>query len=154
MTRRIPRALTRSPIPVFRAGFGFLFGRRLMMLEHVGRSSGLRRYVVLEVLERDAHVLVIVSGYGRGSQWYRNVLAHPEVRVWTGRLRGGRATAEPVPADQVPARLEHYRDRHRRAARALGRTLNLPDLTGDGPVRADVGERLPLVRIELDRSID
>ncbi|MGW7680792.1 nitroreductase family deazaflavin-dependent oxidoreductase [Kribbella sp. NPDC054772] len=149
MTRRIPRGLARSPIPVFRAGFGFVFGRRLMMLEHVGRSSGLRRYVVLEVLERDAHGLVIVSGYGRDSQWYRNVLAHPGVRVWTGFRRGAQATGEPVPADEVPVRLERYREHHRRAAKALGRTLELPDLAGDGPVPADVGSRLPLVRIEF-----
>ena len=50
------------------------------MFEHLGRTSGLRRYVVLEVLEHDARGFVIVSGYSRGTQWFRNVLAHPEVR--------------------------------------------------------------------------
>ncbi|HZX07899.1 nitroreductase family deazaflavin-dependent oxidoreductase [Kribbella sp.] len=152
MTRRIPRRIARLPIPMFRAGLGFLFGRRLVMLEHLGRSSGLRRYVVLEVLERDAGGLVIVSGYGPGAQWYRNVLAHPGVRVWTGFRRGVRAIAEPVAAAEVPARLEQYRDRHRRAARALGRTLDLPDLAGDGPMPVDVGARLPLVRVEFGRG--
>ncbi|MBP2352627.1 deazaflavin-dependent oxidoreductase (nitroreductase family) [Kribbella aluminosa] len=134
---------------MFRAGLGFVFGRRLVMLEHLGRTSGLRRYVVLEVLEHDAHGLVIVSGYGRGAQWYRNVLAQPGVRVWTGRRRGVRATAELVPSEEVPALFEQYRGRHRRAAKALGRMLELPDLAGAGPVRADVGARLPLLRIEF-----
>jgi deazaflavin-dependent oxidoreductase (nitroreductase family) len=130
-------------------GLGFLFGRRLAMLEHVGRVSGRRRYVVLESLEHDAHGLVVVSGYGGESQWYRNVVAHPQVRVWTGWRRGVQATAEVVPATEVPRRLEEYRRRHRRAAKALGRTLDLPDLAGDGPLREDVGLRLPLIRIEF-----
>lgn len=149
VTRRIPRALARSPIPLFRAGLGFVFGRRLVMLEHIGRTSGLRRYVVLEVLEWDSRGLVIVSGYGRGAQWYRNVLAHPDVRVWTGFRRGVSSAAEPIPAAEVPTRLAQYRDRHQRSAKALGRTLDLPDLAGDGPLRADVGTRLPLMRIEF-----
>ena len=152
MTRRIPRWIARSPIPLFRAGLGFVFGRRLVMLEHLGRTSGLRRYVVLEVLEHDARGLVIVSGYGRHAHWYRNVLAHPGVRVWTGFRRGARATAEPVPAAEVPMRLVRYRDQHRRAARALARTLELPDLAGSGPMPADVGARLPLVRIEFENQ--
>jgi deazaflavin-dependent oxidoreductase (nitroreductase family) len=154
MTRRIPRRLARLPIPLFRAGMGFLFGSRLVMLEHIGRSSGLQRYVVLEVLERDACGLMIVSGYGPGAQWYRNVLAESDVRVWTGSRRGVRANAQPVPAHEVPARLEQYRDRHRRAAKALARTLDLPDLAGSGSVPADVGTRLPLVRIEFGTGID
>lgn len=139
---------------MFRAGLGFVFGRRLVMLEHLGRRSGQRRYVVLEVLERDTRGLVIVSGYGRSAQWYRNVLAHPEVRVWTGSRRAAPARACPVPAEQVPARLEQYRNRHRRAAKALGRALQLPDLVGDGPIPVDVTTRLPLVRIEFAPRID
>lgn len=148
MTRRIPRVLARAPIPLFRWGFGFLMGGRLTMLEHRGRVTGLARYVVLEVLERDSDGLVVVSGYGRGAQWYRNIQADPAVRVWSGRRRGARATATAIPPGDVPGRLEDYRRRHRRAAKALGRTLALPDLAADRPLPADVGERLPLVLIQ------
>lgn len=152
MTRRIPRALARAPIPLFRSGLGFLMGRRLTMLEHRGRVTGQARYVVLEVLERDPNGLVVVSGYGHGAQWYRNVLATPAVRVWSGRRRGAEARATAVPSGDVPKRLEEYRRRHRRAAKALGRTLELPDLASDGPLPLDVGDRLPLVRIEYAAS--
>lgn len=152
MTRRIPRLVARAPIPLFRAGLGFLLGSRLTMLEHRGRVSGQARYVVLEVLEHDSGGLLVVSGYGRGAQWYRNVLANPDVRVWSGRRRRVHARAIPVPVVEVPARLEEYRRRHRRAAKALGRTLALADLAGDGPVPADVGSRLPLVRVEFAGS--
>ena len=152
MTRRIPRLVARAPIPLFRAGLGFLLGRRLTMLEHRGRVTGQARYVVLEVLERDPNGLVVVSGYGRGAQWYRNVLANPLVKVWSGRRRGVSAQAVRVPAAEVSSHLEEYRRRHRRAAKALGRTLALPDLSGDGPLPADVGDRLPLVRVEFAGS--
>jgi deazaflavin-dependent oxidoreductase (nitroreductase family) len=152
MTRQIPRLLARAPIPLYRAGLGFLLGRRLTMLEHRGRTSGLPRYVVLEVLARDAQGLVIVSGYGGRAQWYRNVLAHSGVRVWTGRRRGMPAQATKIPAADVPRRLEDYRRSHRRAAAALGRTLDIPELGSADPLPVDVASRLPLVRIEFERS--
>jgi hypothetical protein len=42
--------LVRAPIWLYRHGLGWLFGSRLLMLEHVGRKSGQPRYVVLEVI--------------------------------------------------------------------------------------------------------
>ncbi|HTM84573.1 MAG TPA: nitroreductase family deazaflavin-dependent oxidoreductase, partial [Mycobacterium sp.] len=38
----------RAPIWLYRARLGALLGSRLLMLEHRGRTSGARRYVVLE----------------------------------------------------------------------------------------------------------
>jgi len=52
------------------------------MLEHVGRKSGCRRYVVLEVVDHAApgsHVMI--SGFGTRAQWFRNIQANPQVRV-------------------------------------------------------------------------
>ena len=46
------RWFVRAPIWLFRVRLGFLFGHRLLMLEHVGRKSGLARYVALEVVAR------------------------------------------------------------------------------------------------------
>ena len=48
------RWLVRAPIPLFRAGLGFVFGGRLLLLEHLGRTSGEHRFVVLECVERPA----------------------------------------------------------------------------------------------------
>jgi hypothetical protein len=45
------RRLMRAPIWIFRARLGFLFGTRLLMLEHIGRKTGLPREVVLEVFD-------------------------------------------------------------------------------------------------------
>lgn len=48
------RTLMRAPIWTYRAGLGFVFGSRLLMLEHIGRKSSLPRQVVLEVVGRPA----------------------------------------------------------------------------------------------------
>jgi len=45
----VGRAVARAPIRVYGAGYGFLFGARVLLLEHTGRVSGLPRYVVVEV---------------------------------------------------------------------------------------------------------
>ncbi|MDG6110483.1 nitroreductase family deazaflavin-dependent oxidoreductase [Dactylosporangium aurantiacum] len=132
---------------MYRHGLGWLLGPRLAMIEHRGRRSGQPRHVVLEVLERDAGTLVVVSGYGRTSQWFRNIEVHPDVRIWTGRWRGVPGRAEILSAGDSHDQLERYRDRHPRAAANLGRSLAMPDLTNAGPLAPDVGLRLPVVRI-------
>jgi deazaflavin-dependent oxidoreductase (nitroreductase family) len=83
------RWLFRLPTYFFRAGLGFLFGSRILLLEHLGRKSGATRYSCVEVVDRDAsgEVLTIVSGYGEASQWYRNLRAHPDIWIRTNRGR-------------------------------------------------------------------
>jgi deazaflavin-dependent oxidoreductase (nitroreductase family) len=149
MTKRIPRWLARSPIALYHWGFGPLLGHRLMMLEHRGRTTGQRRYVVLEVVDREPESITVVSGYGDSSQWYRNIVVSPDVRIWSGRKKNVPARALPIPALETPARLASYRSRHRRAAKALGRTLDIPELVGDAPIPADIASRLPLVQIDF-----
>ncbi|MDA3627420.1 nitroreductase family deazaflavin-dependent oxidoreductase [Saccharopolyspora sp. WRP15-2] len=148
MVRRIPRWIARAPIPLFQRGFGWLLGSRFMMLEHRGRRSGEPRYAALEVLDREPGALLLVSGYGPKSQWFRNVVADPEVRVWTGRLRGVPARAVVLPADEARERLEQYRRAHARSAAALGRTLGIEELASPEPLPDDIAERLPLVRVQ------
>jgi deazaflavin-dependent oxidoreductase (nitroreductase family) len=94
------RWFVRAPINVYRAGLGFLFGHRLLMLEHVGRGSGARHYVV------------IVSGFGAGAQWYRNIRVNSSVRVWCGLRRALPATAVPMTEDESAASLDHYIENH------------------------------------------
>lgn len=44
------RRVARAPISLYRVGLGFVFGSRMLMLEHVGRRTGARRYVVLAAI--------------------------------------------------------------------------------------------------------
>jgi hypothetical protein len=47
----------RAPVWLYRARLGFVFGSRLLMLEHTGRKTGIRRYVVLETVDHPGPVL-------------------------------------------------------------------------------------------------
>lgn len=60
-----------APIWLYRARLGFVLGSRTLMLEHVGRKSGAKRYVVLEVVGHPApDTYVVASGFGEHAQWF------------------------------------------------------------------------------------
>lgn len=114
------RTVARSPIGFFRAGYGWLFGERFLMLQHTGRRSGLPRFVVLEVVRRlpDGRY-VIAAGTGKTADWYRNVRAESRVRMWVGRLRDAPAVARPLGDEEARHQLEAYRTEHPTAWRVL-----------------------------------
>lgn len=117
------RWLVRTPIPLFRHGWGRLFGGRLLLLEHVGRSSGQARYVVLEVVAReDPTAVIVASGFGPRAQWFRNVVATPACHVTLGRTRHP-ATAEVLDRGERDRVLADYARRHPRAWRRLSATM-------------------------------
>jgi deazaflavin-dependent oxidoreductase (nitroreductase family) len=153
MVRRIPRWLARAPIPLYRHGLGRLLGSRMVMLEHQGRHTGQPRYVILEVIDHPPGHIRVVSGYGNRSQWYRNLQAHPHVRVWTGPLAACPAHATVLSPEQGRSVLETYRAQHQRAARTLGRTLGIDDLTRGTPLPATITSRLPVVDLTLTSAL-
>lgn len=107
------RWLVRMPIGLYRAGFGFLFGKRLLMLEHTGHKSGARRRVVLEVLARPAQgEYVTIAGFAGKAQWYRNITSDPRVRVSTGFRRNMAALAEPMRQAESAATLRNFIEHH------------------------------------------
>jgi deazaflavin-dependent oxidoreductase (nitroreductase family) len=142
----MPRWLLRAPIPLLRHA-GPLLGRRFVLLEHRGRRTGRRRYVVLEVVHREPGALMVISGHGAAAQWYRNITADPRVRISSGGLRQAAAVARPLPAEHGAAILESYRHHHPLAARVLGRTFGIPEFAQGRPVPPCRAEQLPLIRI-------
>jgi len=54
---------------------------RIMVITHTGRKSGLRRRTPVNYAIVDGEVYC-VAGFGEVSDWYRNVLKHPDVEVW------------------------------------------------------------------------
>lgn len=79
------RRLARAPIWIYRLHAGALLGSRVLMLEHIGRTSGRARYVVLETVDHPTpDSYVVASGFGAKAQWFRNIAANPQVRVWVG----------------------------------------------------------------------
>lgn len=117
---RFQRLLFRAPIGLYRVGLGGLLGKRFLLLEHVGRKSGVQRRTVLEVLETGHDgVPAIASGFGEKSQWCKNVMANPEVHVTRGRTRTP-ATADRLDHADAVEVFERYRVNHPKAAKALG----------------------------------
>ncbi|MGY1634153.1 nitroreductase family deazaflavin-dependent oxidoreductase [Geodermatophilus sp. SYSU D01186] len=114
------RLFVRAPIVLYRLCLGRVLGRRLLMVEHTGRTSGRRLRVVLECLLRPASGQVVVaSGFGRQAQWYRNLEVNPAVQVSSGGLRRRPARAELLNEEQSDALLRQYARKHPAALRRL-----------------------------------
>ena len=80
------RKLLHAPVYIYRWHLGRLLGKRFLLLTHIGRRSGLRRQTVLEVMEyrKDGPEAVVMSGFGRGSDWLRNIEANHQEEVTIG----------------------------------------------------------------------
>jgi len=140
------RRFVRAPIALYRAHLGFLFGHRMLMLEHRGRVSGLPRFVVLEVVDRPAaDQYVVAAGFGTRAQWLQNVLHDPRVRVATGWHGARPALAELLEADEAARSLQRYATEHPRAWERLRPVF---EETLDAPITTD-GTSLPMVRLAL-----
>lgn len=99
-------------IPMWRLGMGRLLnswpsvGGRTLVLVHSGRKTGLRRLTPLNYAPSDSSVFVL-AGFGKRTDWYRNVLANPAVEVW---LPSKRWLAEAVDVSDHPLRTSILRD--------------------------------------------
>lgn len=80
--------LFKVPLFLYRLRLGWLFGKRFMLLTHVGRHSGKVRRTILAVLRFDEQTKEIyaVSAW-KGSDWYSNIQAAPALQVETGFVR-------------------------------------------------------------------
>lgn len=119
------RHTARAPIHLYRWGLGAVLGKRLMLLEHTGRTSGRPRFVCLEVIDRPTHdTLLVASGFGSTSQWYQNLRATPTCFISTGRLRRHPANATMLPADRSAQALSRYRAEHPTSWKFLERVVS------------------------------
>ncbi len=141
------RALMRAPIWLYRARLGFLFGSRTLLLEHIGRKSGARRYVVLEVFGHPApDTYVVASGFGERSQWLRNLMVNRRVRVSVAGHGPHAATARRLPTAEADAVLADYVSRHPREWAKFKNVLE--NTLGTAISKHDT--ELPMVELRLD----
>lgn len=141
----IGRAFARAPIYFYRLGLGRLLGNRFVMIQHVGRVSGLPRRTVLEVVRRNDRSIDVGAAWGPKSDWFRNIITEPAVLVSSGRLRSVPATASVLRVDAATDVFAEYAIEHKAAARALGRTLGL-DFTDP----AKMASAVPIMRFSFD----
>ncbi|MFD2082400.1 deazaflavin-dependent oxidoreductase, nitroreductase family [Actinopolymorpha cephalotaxi] len=140
------RLFFRAPIHLYRAHLGRLLGGRFMLLTHTGRVSGNPRQVVIEAIDHDPRdgSYVGPSGYGRRSDWYRNILANPDVTVQVGRQVRA-MTATPLPPAEGGEIMARYAVRYPRLAPRLARFMGF-EVDGSKDDYRAVGERISFVR--------
>jgi deazaflavin-dependent oxidoreductase (nitroreductase family) len=74
-------------LTMWRLGLGTWFkvwpqvSGNVMVLRHIGRKTGLKRYQPLNFAIVDDDIFC-VAGFGDISDWYRNIIANPNVEVW------------------------------------------------------------------------
>ena len=144
----LTRSLFRLPISVYRLGLGWLFGQRLLLLNHIGRVTGKPRQTILEIVEHDATdgSYVVASGWGPGAAWYCNILQDPDVTIQIGN-RTFPVTATPLSENEGAEIFSRYASRHRRLATyMLPRVLGMSVDGSDTDFR-EVSQRMPFVRL-------
>jgi deazaflavin-dependent oxidoreductase (nitroreductase family) len=142
-------ALLRAPSGLYRLRFGRLLGHRFLALTHRGRRSGRLYTTVLEVVRwrPDAAEAVVVSGFGRDANWYRNVIAGGAVEVRIGRIRY-RPSVRVLGAAEAAAVLADYERRNRLATpviRAVLSRLASRPYDGSRAARDELVRELPLL---------
>ncbi len=91
--RRPPGRLMRwffdVPLLIYRLGLGRIFGTRFLLITHRGRRTGAIRHTVVEAVRFDPDTFesVVTAGWGDRTQWYRNLVAEPALRIETGGRR-------------------------------------------------------------------
>ncbi|MGI8948249.1 MAG: nitroreductase family deazaflavin-dependent oxidoreductase [Ornithinimicrobium sp.] len=140
------RRLMRSPLLLRRLGADRLLGSRLVLLEHRGRTSGLLRQVVLEVVDRpDVRTWRVVSGLGRSSHWFRNITTDPRIRVTSGAVKHRPGRAVVLGPDHPQATLDRYAAVHPHAWARLQPVLQERAWPGQA-----LSEVIPVVDLVLD----
>jgi deazaflavin-dependent oxidoreductase (nitroreductase family) len=85
--RQMFRRLNRFMLLMWRLGLGRFINfwpagvGRIMVIQHVGRKTGLVRQTPVNYAELDGEVYC-TAGFGAVSHWYRNLLANPAVKIW------------------------------------------------------------------------
>ncbi|WP_171118169.1 MULTISPECIES: nitroreductase family deazaflavin-dependent oxidoreductase [unclassified Streptomyces] len=142
------RLAIRLPILFFRAGLGPLFGKRLLLLHHTGRVSGLDRMVVLEVVSYNpgGASWTVASGFGPNADWYRNLRARPKTLIQFGN-RPHAVTAHFLTPEEGAEIMLDYARRHPRTARRLCAFMELP-VDGSESSYQEAGRAVPFVRLD------
>lgn len=81
------RSILRAPQILYRHNLGWMLGHRFLLLEHTGRRTGVSHLTVVEVLhyERGSQTAIVMSGWGRDADWFRNIEANGKAEVTIGR---------------------------------------------------------------------
>ena len=110
--RRAFHAMNRFMVFMWKIGLGKWMniwpavGGRIMVIRHRGRKTG-RAYLTpvnYAIVENEIYA---TAGFGAGTDWYRNILADPDVHLW---LPQGRRRAHASDVSTSPCRVKLLRE--------------------------------------------
>ena len=141
--------LWRAPIWFYRMGLGGLFGKRFLLLNHIGRVSGQLRQAVLEVVNFDAQndIYYAASGFGEKAQWFQNIMHTPQVDIQVGSHKMS-ANAERLSFEDGERIFQEYARQHPTALRELSKLLNIP-YDGSPESVSEMAKVLPVVAFHV-----
>lgn len=149
--KRRPNALLRLvfrlPLWIYRLRLGWLLGRRFLMITHQGRRTGVIRRTVVEAVRynRGTDEFVVVAGYGKTSDWYRNIQARPALQIDVGGRRFT-PTQRFLNPEEMYEEFKDYERRHPRLARTLARMIGL-EYQGTEAQRRALATELPMIAL-------
>jgi deazaflavin-dependent oxidoreductase (nitroreductase family) len=109
--RRVFHAMNRFMVFLWNIGLGRLInswpsvGGRIMVINHCGRKSR-REYLTpvnYAIVDREIYA---AAGFGSGTDWYRNLMANPDTRLW---LPDGKRRAHAHDVSDSPCRAKLLR---------------------------------------------
>ena len=118
--------LFKIPILQYKLGMGWMIGKYILLLTTTGRKSGRLRQTPLEYLydeEQDRYR--IMAGWGGNTDWYRNVVKNPNVKVQVGRRKFD-AVAEKATDEEVAKYMMYVSERHPRMDKVWNRWSDNP----------------------------
>jgi deazaflavin-dependent oxidoreductase (nitroreductase family) len=127
-------------------------------LDHIGRNSGSHHQTVLEVIHYDisSGTAVVMSGWGRRSDWYRNIQSAGRTKVTIGRETMNVNSRNLQDPEAVKV-LADYERRNRLITPIVRRVLSqLAGFKYDGTEssRLALVQQLPLVEFTPSSSTD
>jgi deazaflavin-dependent oxidoreductase (nitroreductase family) len=142
----------KSPVSMYRGPIGDVMSKRcVMLLTTTGRKSGLPRTTGVSFMPVGDNY-VIFAGWGIQSDWYKNLLANPQVTIQIGSKKL-KATAKPV--EDPERRKDLMRQMRQRSdqcgppgpVRGIMKKLGLFDYEGDLELAVAQGDKLPVVEL-------
>jgi deazaflavin-dependent oxidoreductase (nitroreductase family) len=116
-----------------------------MFLTTIGRKTGKPHSVVVDVVKHDKDIYFINSGWGLKSDWFRNLIANPNVQVQVSR-RKFRGKAVVLPSEEAGDILVEFISQHPNYVRLMMKIIGLEIKFNEEEIRSLVSA-MPIVAI-------
>jgi deazaflavin-dependent oxidoreductase (nitroreductase family) len=153
LTDRKPQGVLRLglrfPIWLYDMGLGGIFGKRFLLLHHLGRKSGKEHKTIIEIIRYDGPTgnYYVASGWGTQADWYLNLRDHPQVNIMVGR-RSILVRAVFLDEEEAVQEFLSYAQRHPFAFKELIHLMTGEHFHGTEETCHQLARSIPVVRFQ------